>query len=104
MTLRIVDWTRARHLASGILIAAALVTGGIIGNVLLLGSADHAGDPVGHLSIQTGSRAPAATATRALDDGPSAPTTGTPIAPVRSSRSAHDDSGDVFSEGRSPDD
>ena len=104
MTLRIVDWKRARHVASGILIVAALFGGGIVGNVLLLGSADHAGDPVGHLSIQTPRQAPEATATRLLDDGPPAPVIGTPIAPVRRSHPAYDDSGGVGSEARSPDD
>lgn len=46
------DWQRVRNLASGVLIICALVSGGIVGNVLLLGSADHSGDPVGHLSAR----------------------------------------------------
>jgi hypothetical protein len=46
------DWQRVRNLASGVLIIGALVSGGIVGNVLLLGSADHSGDPAGHLSAR----------------------------------------------------
>jgi hypothetical protein len=46
------DWQRVRNLASGVLIIGALVAGGIVGNVLLLGRADHSGDPVGHLSAR----------------------------------------------------
>jgi hypothetical protein len=72
--------------------------------VLLLGSADHAGDPVGHLSVQLASHAAAATPARMLDDGPTVPVTGTPIAPGPTSDSANDDSGGVVGEGRSPDD
>ena len=50
------DWHRVRHVASGILVVGALVSGGTVGNVLLLGSADYAGDPVGHLSARSGSQ------------------------------------------------
>lgn len=104
MTLQIVDWKRARHLASGILIAGALVAGGIVGNVLLLGSADHAGDPVGHLSVQVGSQAPPVTATPTLADEPTTPLTTTPLAPPVIADSEKDGTGRGGDEGRSPDD
>lgn len=75
MTLRTVDWNRARQLASGVLIIGALVSGGIVGNVLLLGSADHAGDPVGHLSARIAGQASTAVVTRRADDTTTQPLT-----------------------------
>ncbi len=72
--------------------------------MLLLGSADHAGDPVGHLGVQLAGHAAAATRSRTLDDGPTVVVAGTPITPVPTSRSENDDSSGVRAEGRSPDD
>jgi hypothetical protein len=46
------DGRQVRHLASGALLAGSLVSGGTVGNVLLLGSAEHRGDPVGRLGAQ----------------------------------------------------
>jgi hypothetical protein len=53
------DGRRVRHLASGALLCGSLVSGGTVGNVLLLGSAEHQGDPVGRLGAQLGSQPPA---------------------------------------------
>ena len=41
---------RIRHLASGALLAGSLCVGAAVGSVVLIGRANHAGDPVGHLS------------------------------------------------------
>jgi hypothetical protein len=80
------DWDRTRRLASGVLIVGALLSGAIVGNMLLLGSADHAGDPVGHLSARiAGQAAPPAATTRA-DDATTQPLTGT-SAPTSTSSS-----------------
>jgi hypothetical protein len=56
------DGRQVRHLASGALLAGSLVSGGTVGNVLLLGSAEHRGDPVGRLSAHLGKQFPAPTA------------------------------------------
>jgi hypothetical protein len=56
------DGRQVRHLASGALLAGSLVSGGTVGNVLLLGSAEHRGDPVGRLSAHLGNQLPAPTA------------------------------------------
>jgi hypothetical protein len=56
------DGKQVRHLASGALLAGSLVSGGTVGNVLLLGSAEHESDPVGRLSAQLVAQAPAASA------------------------------------------
>jgi hypothetical protein len=66
------DWQRVRKLASGVLIIGALIAGGIVGNVLLLGSADHSGDPVGHLSVP-GAGQPAITRATPASDGATTP-------------------------------
>jgi len=44
------DWRRARHLASGALLAGALLAGATVGSAVLLSNAEHRGDPVGRLS------------------------------------------------------
>jgi hypothetical protein len=44
------NWRRARYLASGVLIAGALLSGATVGSAVLLGSAEQRGDPVGRLS------------------------------------------------------
>jgi hypothetical protein len=48
------DWRRIRHLASGALLAGSLCSGAAVGSVVLLGRANHAGDPVGRLSAHLG--------------------------------------------------
>jgi hypothetical protein len=60
--MRNVDGKKVRHLASGALLAGSLVSGGTVGNVLLLGSAEHGSDPVGRLGAQLVAQAPAASA------------------------------------------
>ena len=60
------DGRQVRHLASGALLAGSLVSGGTVGNVLLLGSAEHRGDPVGRLSAQLVAKPAAAPARGAL--------------------------------------
>lgn len=56
------DWRRIRHLASGALLAGSLCSGAAVGSVVLLGRANHAGDPVGRLSahLAGGGQAPSA--------------------------------------------
>ena len=68
--LWIMSWRRARYLASGVLIAVALLSGATVGSAVLLGSAEQRGDPVGRLSahLEAGSAAvPAARGSRAVD-------------------------------------
>ena len=72
--------------------------------MLLLGSADHAADPVGHLNIQLARHAAGATPAGMLEVEPTVRVTGSASAPVPSARSANDDSGDVIAEGRASDD
>jgi hypothetical protein len=48
------DWRRIRHLASGALLAGSLCSGAAVGSVVLLGRANHSGDPVGRLSAHLG--------------------------------------------------
>jgi hypothetical protein len=50
------DWRRIRHLASGALLASSLCSGVAVGSVVLLGSANHTGDPVGRLSAHLASQ------------------------------------------------
>jgi hypothetical protein len=56
------NWRRARYLASGVLIAGALLSGATVGSAVLLGSAEQRGDPVGRLSahLEAGSATVAA--------------------------------------------
>ena len=46
------SWQRTRQLLSGALVLAALVLGGVVGNVLLLGRVDHGDGGIGQLSAR----------------------------------------------------
>ena len=61
------DWRRARHLASGALLAGALLAGATVGSAVLLSNAEHRGDPVGRLSAHLAATTVDAAATRIPD-------------------------------------
>ena len=63
------DWRRIRHLASGALLAGSLCSGAAVGSVVLLGRANHSGDPVGRLSAHLGGGGQARAASAAGERG-----------------------------------
>ena len=58
------SWRHLRRIASGVLVVAALVLGGVVGNLVLLRSADSTNATVGQLSARLDAPVPPAAPTR----------------------------------------